>query len=1525
MAGTTTTMFGKAYDTVGSADKNLILQTRGDLKVRWGNKYIDLIKNGKINVDVDLLKKIDNKDSIIKDGVYLVENEDHSEVWLQIGDSLINLLGEIGTTYVSYASIQEVTVDEKFTALSNIGFFYQTLEDVKKANVQKGLVYIVDQHKLFYIENGEITEYIPSFTIPDPLRVGSVTIDGKGQTVGGTNKLLLNLSNKTYLSILEDKIQVSSDIVTESALMSEDYHQGKTGYSIYFDEEKNWYCAEFDYIRVRRILEYDDIVDVRYKELRKLILTGTLIPKMRYRIIDFQNEWDINGIEVYEDHEDSSGTIYQQNIYPIVVTAKSLTKLEKEGYMDEHPEWIIEYDPDFYYYVNDFTDDKGITSQLYTKGRITKLSDEYGNVGNYDFKHRMFKYISNSDDINYWYFTFNKTNPERGTFTTKTYSSRNTRLHIDATQERDAQVKNNIINIKEPSFENRTITNNEGQSETVQAVIIYDEYIIFPDCEIIYPYDNTILESSGTYVITQKFYGNKIEGLLQTIQNPTKVEFKFDFYNNTFGKIYIKGDKYGNSAAVVVFADYKEFYNNTAKDVVRAIFFDDSHDNVFQNIDSCTFDAPMINNTFDSDLWHTAFECNTMTNNHITGYIFTDNAKESYPIKVGNLSDNVINIIYKSALNCAGYDITNNIINNIISYNISNSNLRDNIIKDIIGDDTGFNPNVNPNDVYSGQGSGTQEQTDDNGTVISVTIYEMTWYRETPVSPGSNYTLYNINYNGELFYAWLPNTITKNGTTYYLTQPASPGDGYTLSTTIQYGVTYYAWVEQGSSGGGEQGGEQSGGDESDLGTYQYSVGLLSDLHLNTDDDDASTDAGDENDLANALSVLKQQGVAFICAAGDVMETYNPFSNDSNGDTRTLADAKDFYNTYSNANSGLNFFSPLGNHDYFGLHEKRTANEDNASASVSRISEYWRAKVQAFMGSQSVTYLSGSNNLTYYFTRGDDIYVMLSLDYGGDNNGIVTSGTLPFTGSNYRDTINAKRIISVPSNDSNVNAILDYISNTNYNQTAEAQYNYQFYSPSSLIWLKNLIESNTNKKIFVFTHHFLPHKSGNSNGIPSSGYAYGSICPSASHSTTSGCENLRRGASALSGMQFWFINKLNNEHKNVYWFSGHSHLTWNYNSGDALKCAHIDNHDYNIVTPTTSDYSSDNSDPKKKTVYTKSSMSSIGNSGWWIALPSLSKPRTVSGSSASYLYTEAELSIMDVYTNGIKIKGYKSKRASGSYSLEKLVEKNLLMDGTEASGNSGGGNSGGNTGSGVNYNSSDADILKEAYKYTVNNSDDVAWESGPYIMVTVVNNTNRNMLLNGIFKFVVNGVTYKPSYRKAIPAASVEAVAQTYPKMKEWNTSNGVFYSANHHYYGNTSTQPTNFAVAKNGGSLELKCIPDTSTNYSSLNIPTNATISGWTVYTSTFGLKSDGSGDLLLHNSGVFLSNDGATSGHGTMSITSSSSNSVSVQFTITGNSNNYLLDEGTAISNTAYRCYQKTENGVSSKTFVVRNLYYFK
>jgi len=39
-------------------------------------------------------------------------------------------------------------------------------------------------------------------------------------------------------------------------------------------------------------------------------------------------------------------------------------------------------------------------------GRITKLTDGFGNSANYDFKHRLFKHTSSSDDPNQWFYTY---------------------------------------------------------------------------------------------------------------------------------------------------------------------------------------------------------------------------------------------------------------------------------------------------------------------------------------------------------------------------------------------------------------------------------------------------------------------------------------------------------------------------------------------------------------------------------------------------------------------------------------------------------------------------------------------------------------------------------------------------------------------------------------------------------------------------------------------------------------------------------------------------------------------------------------------------------------------------------------------------------------------------------------------------------------------------------------------------------------------------------------------------------------
>ena len=91
-------------------------------------------------------------------------------------------------------------------------------------------------------------------------------------------------------------------------------------------------------------------------------------------------------------------------------------------------------------------------------------------------------------------------------------------------------------------------------------------------------------------------------------------------------------------------------------------------------------------NIFDYNLVNVAFECISMSNNHITGIIYTDSTRGAYPIQAKNFNNNTINNINMSAIKCAGHDITNNVIYNINGCDIVNSTLTNVTMKDIIGD-----------------------------------------------------------------------------------------------------------------------------------------------------------------------------------------------------------------------------------------------------------------------------------------------------------------------------------------------------------------------------------------------------------------------------------------------------------------------------------------------------------------------------------------------------------------------------------------------------------------------------------------------------------------------------------------------------------------------------------------------------------------------------------------------------------------------------------------------------------------------
>lgn len=253
-----------------------------------------------------------------------------------------------------------------------------------------------------------------------------------------------------------------------------------------------------------------------------------------------------------------------------------------------------------------------------------------------------------------------------------------------------------------------------------------------------------------------------------------------------------------------------------------------------------------------------------------------------------------------------------------------------------------------------------------------------------------------------------------------------------------------------------------------------------------------------------------------------------------------------------------------------------------------------------------------SKLNYYLVKGDNLFVFLSLDYGDD--------VWQINDKWHDRMIHARTILTLDTADPYIRRMVEYVSDTPYS-AADEPYNYQYYSPNTLIWLKEIIEHNQDKKIFVFTHHYLPQKVGNSVCIPIEGdWQYADI----SKAGTLTSAGINRGSNCLTGIEFWFLNKLNNLYRNVVWFSGHSHLSWQVDG-------HVDCHDYPIVSP---------ADGKPQYVYTKADRTPTADAAWSVSLPSLSKPRYVDGSTSSRLYEDAEITIMQIYERGIRLLGYK---------------------------------------------------------------------------------------------------------------------------------------------------------------------------------------------------------------------------------------------------------------------------------------------
>lgn len=265
-------MFGRSYSQAGSSSSDFVIKTKGQVKIQWGNKFIDLIKDGKINAD---MKFIFQRDSVgVKDGIYIIGDGDNQQVILSVNGNQVNLKGEIGTTYVSFQSEQETTSEQKYVALQNIGFIYKSLSEVTSNSLQNGIIYVEQEQKLYIVQNGALSEFTVEFPNPytrqfviqkSDSSTGALLIVGNGvenslafdtfYLYSANNGVYLDSNGEIYFRISEqEKVKITQDtaifnIDVTSRMFKSPSATESSGFRLYFQDGES--TLEIDNLIVR--------------------------------------------------------------------------------------------------------------------------------------------------------------------------------------------------------------------------------------------------------------------------------------------------------------------------------------------------------------------------------------------------------------------------------------------------------------------------------------------------------------------------------------------------------------------------------------------------------------------------------------------------------------------------------------------------------------------------------------------------------------------------------------------------------------------------------------------------------------------------------------------------------------------------------------------------------------------------------------------------------------------------------------------------------------------------------------------------------------------------------------------------------------------------------------------------------------------------------------------------------------------------------------------------------------------------
>ena len=231
-----TVIAGKPSNTVGNKDSVLVLRG-SSVKVQWGNKFIDLIKNGKVNAEYEkILKTAKSSDELKADGIYLIEDQ----IWVSINGTKVQLAGNSSTVYVSFVEEQEVSPENKSTALKNIGFIYNSLEEA--SGVTEGIIYVLGDNKLYHVVNGQIVEYVSQTTTEEE------KVEEALKNMLYIEEYSLFVDGDEYIRCENSQVTILKQLITENGIYSSGA-SSNYGYKLYIEHGKS--ILEVDEVRER--------------------------------------------------------------------------------------------------------------------------------------------------------------------------------------------------------------------------------------------------------------------------------------------------------------------------------------------------------------------------------------------------------------------------------------------------------------------------------------------------------------------------------------------------------------------------------------------------------------------------------------------------------------------------------------------------------------------------------------------------------------------------------------------------------------------------------------------------------------------------------------------------------------------------------------------------------------------------------------------------------------------------------------------------------------------------------------------------------------------------------------------------------------------------------------------------------------------------------------------------------------------------------------------------------------------------